>query len=154
MGWHQRARKVAPVERGKLIHIKRFVAQSICPVISYEFFNSNAIASFLEATFYFFICFLRDFPGRTFFLFLPWKRIRSENIKMQWMQRSSVIQRKFSRPPWPTKIWFSNRAGTSIDDCAHKSNNWLDAWPMWATEVVFSPFCALSRRQLTFPSYC
>ena len=67
----QRASKVAPVERGKLIHIKRFVAQSICPVISYEFFNSNAIDSFLEATFYFFICFLRDFPGRTFFLFLP-----------------------------------------------------------------------------------
>ena len=24
--------------------------------------------------------------------------------------------------------WFSNRVGTSVDDCARKSNNWLDQW--------------------------
>ena len=24
--------------------------------------------------------------------------------------------------------WFSNRTGTSVDDGAHKSNNWLDQW--------------------------
>ena len=28
------------------------------------------------------------------------------------------------------------------------------AWPMWAPEVEFSSFRALSRRQLTFPSCC
>ena len=24
--------------------------------------------------------------------------------------------------------WFSNRTGTSVDDGARKSNNWLDQW--------------------------
>ena len=24
--------------------------------------------------------------------------------------------------------WFRNRMGTSVDDCARKSNNWLDQW--------------------------
>ena len=40
--------------------------------------------------------------------------------------------------------WFSNRTGSSVDDCAGKSNNWLDQWQSgnWAPEVVFSPFHA------------
>ena len=50
----------------------------------------------------------------------------------------------------------SNRTGTSADDGARKSSNWLDQWqsPNWAPEVAFSPFRALSRRQLTFPVCC
>ena len=52
--------------------------------------------------------------------------------------------------------WFSNRTGTSVDNGARKSNNWLTNGRAanWAPEVVFSPFRALSRRQLTFPSCC
>ena len=45
--------------------------------------------------------------------------------------------------------WFSNWTATSVYDCARKSNNWLDQY--WAPEVDFSPFRALSRRQMTFP---
>ena len=37
-------------------------------------------------------------------------------------------------------------------DCARKSNNWLDQY--WAPEVDFSPFRALSRRQMAFPFCC
>ena len=32
-------------------------------------------------------------------------------------------------PHFPSGIgWFSNRTGTSVDDGARKSNNWLDQW--------------------------
>ena len=43
--------------------------------------------------------------------------------------------------------------GTAVDDGARKSNNWRDQWQSgnWAQEVEFSPFRALSRRQMTFP---
>ena len=44
--------------------------------------------------------------------------------------------------------------GTSVDDGMRKSNNWLDQWQNWAPEVEFSPFHALSCRQLTFPFCC
>ena len=49
--------------------------------------------------------------------------------------------------------WFSNRMGTSVDDGACKSNNWLDQWQSGklATKAAFSPFRVLSRRQLAFP---
>ena len=47
-----------------------------------------------------------------------------------------------------------NRMGTSVDDGMQKSNNWLDQWQNWAPEVEFSPFHALSCRQLTFPFCC
>ena len=56
--------------------------------------------------------------------------------------------------------WFSNRTvnrtGTSVDDCARKSNNWIDQWHSGklGTKVEFSPFQALTRRQMTFPSCC
>ena len=53
--------------------------------------------------------------------------------------------------------WFSNRTGTSVDDGALKSNNWVDQYyrvANWAPEVEFSPFRALSRRQMTFPFCC
>ena len=42
--------------------------------------------------------------------------------------------------------WFSNRTGTSNDNGARKSNNWLDQWlsENWLPEVEFSPFHALS----------
>ena len=42
--------------------------------------------------------------------------------------------------------WFSNRTGTSVDDGAHKSNNWLTNGRAanWAPEVEFRPFCALT----------
>ena len=63
-----------------------------------------------------------------------------------------------TRSKWPIG-WFSNRTGTSVNDGARKLNNWLDQVTNgraanWVPEVVFSPFCALSRRQLTFPSCC
>ena len=50
----------------------------------------------------------------------------------------------------------SNRTGTSVDDGARKSNNWLDQWlsDKWAPEVEFIPFHALCRRQMTFPFCC
>ena len=50
--------------------------------------------------------------------------------------------------------WFSNRTGTSVDNGARKSNNWLDQWQSGklGTGSLFSPFRVLSRRQLTFPS--
>ena len=37
---------------------------------------------------------------------------------------------------------FSNRTGTSVDDGARKSNNWLDQWQSGklAAKVTFSPF--------------
>ena len=52
--------------------------------------------------------------------------------------------------------WFSCRTETSVDDGERKLNNWLDQWQSvnWAPEVVFSPFRALSRRQLSFLSCC
>ena len=52
--------------------------------------------------------------------------------------------------------WFSNRTGTSVDNGARKSNNCLtNGWAAnWAPEVEFSPFRALSRRQMKFPFYC
>ena len=57
-----------------------------------------------------------------------------------------------------TKVgWFSNRMGTSVDDCVSKSNSWIDQWQPaanWVPEVEFSPFRALTRRQMTFPSCC
>ena len=42
--------------------------------------------------------------------------------------------------------WFSNRTGASVDDGAHKSNNWLTNGRAanWAPEVEFRPFCALT----------
>ena len=61
---------------------------------------------------------------------------------------------------WLLLAWFSNRTvnrtGTSVDDCARKSNNWIDQWHSGklGTEVEFSPFQALTRRQMTFPSCC
>ena len=33
-----------------------------------------------------------------------------------------------SRALWLLIRWFSNRTGTSVDDGARKSNNWLDRW--------------------------
>ena len=50
--------------------------------------------------------------------------------------------------------WFSNRAGTSVDDGARKSNNWLDQWQSGKLNTGSRPFRALSRRQLAFPSCC
>ena len=53
------------------------------------------------------------------------------------------------------KLPISNRTGTSVEDGARKSNNWLDQWlcvgcaANWAPEVEFSPFRALSCRQMT-----
>ena len=59
-------------------------------------------------------------------------------------------------PPPKQLGWFSNRTGTSVDDGARKSNNCLtNGWAAnWAPEVEFSPFRALSRRQMKFPFYC
>ena len=50
----------------------------------------------------------------------------------------------------------SNRTGTSVDDGARKSNNWLDQWlsDKWTPEVEFISFRAHSRRQMTFPFCC
>ena len=59
-------------------------------------------------------------------------------------------------PPPKQLGWFSNRTGTSVDDGARKSNDCLtNGWAAnWAPEVEFSPFRALSRRQMKFPFYC
>ena len=52
--------------------------------------------------------------------------------------------------------WFSNRTGTSVEDGARKSNNWLHQWQSsklgTGSQVLsFRPF---SRRQMTFPFRC
>ena len=51
--------------------------------------------------------------------------------------------------------WFSNRTGTSVDDGARNQTTSLTNGraPNWVPEVEFSPFRALSRRQMTF-SFC
>ena len=52
--------------------------------------------------------------------------------------------------------WFSNRTGTSVDDGARKSTTGLTNGTAanGAPEVEFSPYRALSRRQMTFPFCC
>ena len=52
-----------------------------------------------------------------------------------------------------SKGWFSYRKGTSVDEGARKSINWLEQWQsdkFWAP----SPLRAFSRRQITFPFCC
>ena len=57
---------------------------------------------------------------------------------------------------FPGQRWFSNRTGTSVDDGVRKLNQTTGLTNGWAAncapEVEFSPFRALSRRQMTFPS--
>ena len=94
----------------------------------------------------------------------PWiykwkdKQTCQSSLKNLWTRLTashwfdSVLWNKF-------KSWFSNRTGMSVDDCASKSNNWLDQLTNgraanWAPEVEFSPFRALSRRQMTFTFCC
>ena len=54
--------------------------------------------------------------------------------------------------PWIVD-WCSKRMGTSVDDGMCKSKNLLHQWQStnWAPEVAYSPFRALSGRQLKFP---
>ena len=58
--------------------------------------------------------------------------------------------------PWASLGWLSNRTGTSLDDGARKSNNWLDQMQSGksGTGSGVSPFRPLSRRQLMFPFCC
>ena len=58
--------------------------------------------------------------------------------------------------PWASLGWLSNRTGTSLDDGARKSNNWLDQMQRGksGTGSCVSPFRPLSCRQLMFPFCC
>ena len=53
-----------------------------------------------------------------FFLIVMWSPQKSE--KWNRKSRESVVA--------PSIGWFSNITGTLVDDCARKSNNWLDQW--------------------------
>ena len=49
----------------------------------------------------------------------------------------------------------SNRTGTSVDDGARQTTGLTNGTvENWAPEVEFSPYRALSGRQITFPFCC
>ena len=60
---------------------------------------------------------------------------------------------------WGVSSWHFHYCWTgkrSVDDGARKSNNWFDQWQsgkLGTGTLALSPFCALSRPQLTF-SFC
>ena len=68
----------------------------------------------------------------------PCKICGDPNASQEWFNNSTaVVTYKLSNLMYPTQLhgwpreklgWFSNRTGTSFDDGARKSNNWLDQW--------------------------
>ena len=55
-----------------------------------------------------------------------------------------------------SSVWFSNRTERQLTTARANQTTGLtnDCAANWAPEVEFSPFCALSRRQMTFPFCC
>ena len=86
---------------------------------------------------------------------------RAGVVKYRLFNRTKILRADWVDTPWrqlclasyylQQNIPDKKETETSVDNGARKSNKRLDHW---APEVVFSPFHALSRRQLTFPSCC
>ena len=66
-------------------------------------------------------------------------RIRLRAVAGEWLPYLEIMRKinlptgstSFSIPSVPLNkllVWFSNRMGTSVDNGARKSNNWLDQW--------------------------